>query len=105
VSKKRFLSVHDRGNLTIPPDIRRQYRLDQPGVQVELVPRAGFFELHPRVAVPADQAWFWTREWQEGERRVDTHVAAGRVKTAEDVDGFFHAMDEVRRKKTKKRSA
>jgi len=103
--KKRLLSVNDRGNLTIPSDIRRQYRLSAPGVQVELVPREGFFELHPRVAVPADQAWFWTAEWQKGERRVDEHVAAGRVSVADNVDDFLAAMDGVRRRKKKRPAA
>jgi bifunctional DNA-binding transcriptional regulator/antitoxin component of YhaV-PrlF toxin-antitoxin module len=96
---KRFLSVHDRGNLTLPADIRRQYGLDKPGVQVEVVARPGVIELRPHVAVPADQAWFWTQNWQEGERTVDKHVAAGRVTVARDVDDFVAAMDKVRKKK------
>lgn len=99
MSKKRFLSINERGNLTIPPDIRRQFRLGDPGAQVELVLREGFIELHPQVAVPADQAWFWTSEWQKGEHRVDEHVAAGRVAVADDIGGFLAAMDKVRRKK------
>jgi bifunctional DNA-binding transcriptional regulator/antitoxin component of YhaV-PrlF toxin-antitoxin module len=96
---KRFLAVHDRGNLTLPADLRRQYGLDKPGVQVEVVARDGVIELHPNVAVPANQAWYWTGTGQKGERAVDEHVAAGRVKIAENVDGFLVAMDKVRRKK------
>jgi hypothetical protein len=34
-------------------------------------------ELRPHVAVPADQAWYWTPEWQEGERRADESIARG----------------------------
>jgi hypothetical protein len=34
----------------------------------------------------ADQAWFWTAEWQEGEREADEDIAAGR--------GTFHDSDE-----------
>lgn len=26
---------------------------------------------------PDDQAWFWTPEWQAGEREADTKIAAG----------------------------
>jgi len=45
------------------------------------------------------QAWFWTRNWQKGERVVDDHVVAGRVRVAPSVDDFLVAMDTVRRKK------
>ncbi|MEO6797060.1 MAG: AbrB/MazE/SpoVT family DNA-binding domain-containing protein [Candidatus Dormibacter sp.] len=98
---KRFLSVHDRGNLTLPADIRRQYGLDKPGVQVEVIARAGVIELRPHVAIPASQAWYWQPEWQAGERAVDDHTAAGRIETAEDVNEFLAAMDKVRKKKRK----
>jgi hypothetical protein len=35
-----------------------------------------------------DQAYFWTKEWQAGEREADNDIAAGRVKT-------FDAMDDL----------
>jgi bifunctional DNA-binding transcriptional regulator/antitoxin component of YhaV-PrlF toxin-antitoxin module len=101
---KRFLSVHDRGNITLPADIRRQYGLDRPGVQIEVVPREGVIELRPHVAVPAGQAWYWTGSWQKGERAVDEHVAAGRVKVADNIDDFLVAMERVRQKKRKKKT-
>ncbi len=95
----RFVSVHDRGNLTLPADIRRQYGLDKPGVQVEiLILEGGILGLRPHVAVPADQAWFWTDRWQKGERAVDEHVAAGRIIRAENIDDFVTAMKKGRRK-------
>lgn len=34
-----------------------------------------------------DQSWYWTDEWQEGERQADAEIEAGRVErfdTAED---------------------
>lgn len=98
---KRFLRVHDRGNLTLPADIRRQYGLDKPGVQIEVVPLPGVIELRPHVAVPSGQAWYWTRGWQKGELAVNEHVTADRVSTADDVDGFLTAMDKVRKKKSR----
>jgi len=98
---KRYLSVRERGNLTLPADIRKQYHLDEPGVQLEVVTRPGVIELHPKVAVPADQAWFWRPAWQEGERAVDKHIVGGRTKSVESIDDFLTAMDRVRARKTK----
>jgi len=96
---KRFRTVDERGNVTLPADIRRRYGLDKPGVQIEVVAREGIIELRPYVAVPADQAWYWNRSWQKGELAVDEHVAAGRVKVVENVDDFLATMDKVRKKK------
>jgi len=31
---------------------------------------------------PADQAYFWSPEWQEGEREADAALASGRFETA-----------------------
>lgn len=39
----------------------------------------GVLELRPVLPVPADQAWFWTEHWQQREREVDGHMAAGRL--------------------------
>jgi hypothetical protein len=41
----------------------------------------------------ADQAWFWTPEWQEGEREVDEHLAAGRTQRFGSVDEFLAALE------------
>lgn len=36
--------------------------------------------------VPAGQEWFWSDEWQEGERGVNEDLAAGRFTVFETVD-------------------
>ena len=54
-------------------------------------------ELRPKVAVPADQAWFFTAEWQAGERAADADIAAGRVATSESAAAFLDDLDAVER--------
>lgn len=34
---------------------------------------------HLATAIAGSQAWYWTTEWQEGEREADEDIAAGRV--------------------------
>lgn len=53
----------------------------------------GVIELRATVAVPADQAWFWADRWQQREREVDAHVAAGEVSTDASTDDFLAALD------------
>jgi hypothetical protein len=44
--------------------------------------------------IDPEQAWFWTREWQEREREADDDRGAGRV-TSFDADAeFLAALDE-----------
>lgn len=45
----------------------------------------------------ADQAWFWTPEWQEGEREVDEALAAGRATYFDSAEEFLAALDRYDR--------
>ncbi len=48
--------------------------------------------LVPR-GVPEDQTWFWTKEWQAGEREVDEELARGEYEefdSAEDLIADLH---------------
>jgi hypothetical protein len=44
--------------------------------------------------IDPEQAWFWTREWQEKEREADEDLAAGRGTTYKSDDEFLAALDE-----------
>ena len=104
MSNRSFVGVRGRGEIVLPAELRRRLHLDQPGAQVEVVERDdGVIELHPHVSVPADQVWFWTREWQDGERRVDEHVAAGEITVSADVDQFLQDLDAARSERPRTR--
>lgn len=71
-----------RGSITLPAEVRRRHRLDEPGAQVEVVERAdGVIELHPLLPHRADQAWFWAARWQAMEQEAQDDITAGRVET------------------------
>ncbi|MCB1253068.1 MAG: AbrB/MazE/SpoVT family DNA-binding domain-containing protein [Austwickia sp.] len=73
-----YVGVQGRGVVALPAEVRRRLHLDQPGAQVEITEREdGVLELRPSLPIPADQHWFWTQRWQDREREVDQHVAAG----------------------------
>ncbi len=52
----------------------------------------GVIELHPHVAVPADQAWFWTERWQRLEREVDGHVERAEIERFDSSDEFLASL-------------
>jgi len=50
--------------------------------------------LVPMKLVPAEQAWFWTKEWQEGEKEAEEDKASGRVKSFDNVDDLLEDLDK-----------
>lgn len=88
-----FVTVQSRGLIAIPTSIRRHFGLDRPGAQVEVIEREGEIVLRPHVAVPADQAWFWTEQWQKMELEADEDIVAGRVVITNDVDELLDDLD------------
>ena len=42
-----------------------------------------------------DQAWFWTREWYDGERRVDEDEEAGRLTRYDNDEDFLRSFDDL----------
>lgn len=92
--KSHLVSVQSRGTIALPPDLRRRLHLDQPDAQVMLIERDdGSVELVPVVAVPADQAWFWTDRWQAMEREADADIATRRVTTVDGIDDLVALLD------------
>lgn len=91
-----YVGVQRRGLIALPSEVRRRLHLDEPGAQVEVTERPdGVLELRAALPVPADQAWFWTEQWQQREREVDEHVGAGRVTVHESTEDFLAHLDNV----------
>ncbi|MBC7813858.1 MAG: hypothetical protein H7175_22070 [Burkholderiales bacterium] len=42
--------------------------------------------------IDPEQLWFWTDEWQAGERQVDEDLKAGRYEVFDNLDDFFDTM-------------
>ena len=76
------------GQVSLPKEIRKRVNM-QPGDFVEVeIDKDGHIILTPKKLVDSSQAYFWTEEWQKGERQADEDIKAGRVKT-------FNSADEA----------
>jgi AbrB family looped-hinge helix DNA binding protein len=92
-TEQTFVTVQSRGVIAIPTAIRRHFGLDQPGAQVEVIERDGEIVLRPHVAIPADQAWFWTERWQRLEREADEAVVNGNIAVADDIGELLDDLE------------
>ena len=50
--------------------------------------------LIPMKLIPADQTWFWTREWQKGEKEAEEDIVAERVKSFENAEDLLKDLDQ-----------
>lgn len=92
--ERTFVTLQNRGVMTLPAGIRQRHGLDRPGAQVELVERDdGVIELHGHVPTRVDQQWFWSERWQRMEREAQEDVDAGRVRQFGSVDEFLDDLD------------
>ncbi len=64
--------------VTLPKEIIKQAHLS-PGDPFEVIYEKDAIILRPQVHIPRDQAYFWTKEWQAGEREADEDIKAGRT--------------------------
>ena len=88
-------AVTSKGQITIPKKIRDKFGL-VPGALASIEEQDGKIVLTPQRLIDADQAWFWTPEWQEGQREAEKDIRAGRVsKVYDDVDEFIADLRSV----------
>jgi hypothetical protein len=43
-------------------------------------------------SIPAEQAWFWTKAWQAGEREASDQIAAGEGTVFDNGDSFLDSL-------------
>lgn len=91
--------VRPRRQITVPDEVLEQLGV-QEGDEIEFTAQEdGTVALRGWTSIPTDQKWFWTPEWQEGEREADTDIAAGRTHgpfaTAEEMFAALDADDDT----------
>ena len=75
----RLITLRANGQLTLPADVRAQAHADAGDVFIAEVSDDAIV-LRPKKLVDASQAYFWSDEWQAGEREADADRKKGRVK-------------------------
>jgi AbrB family looped-hinge helix DNA binding protein len=84
-------TLRAKGQLTLPEDIRKAARLEEGDLfEAELTPDG--ILLRPQRLIDATQAWFWSPDWQDGEREADADRAAGRVENFASGEEFLGAL-------------
>ncbi len=84
-----ILKVQKNKNVTLPTWLMQHFHVAVGDyIRVEET-KEGVF-LRPAKLIDPSQAYFWTKEWQEGEKEAERDIRAGRVKA------FKNAKDLMR---------
>jgi bifunctional DNA-binding transcriptional regulator/antitoxin component of YhaV-PrlF toxin-antitoxin module len=91
-----YAAVQGRGTVALPAELRRKYRLDEPGAQLEITDRPdGVIELRPTLPVPVEEMWFWTPGRQAAEQEAEDDLAAGRYRDFDDAESFLADLESL----------
>ena len=98
-----LIQVRKKAQVTLPQSVREALNIEV-GDFLDATVRDGELVLRVKRLIDKDQAWFWTRRWQEGEREAEEDIRAGRVyhfENAAEAVKFLHRKrpQQVRRHK------
>jgi AbrB family looped-hinge helix DNA binding protein len=86
--------VRGKGQITLPREVREAAHLEV-GDPVEIeVTDEGSIVLRPKKLIDTSQAWFWTAEWQAGEREASEDIEAGRMDVFMSGEDFLESLEE-----------
>ena len=81
--------------LTLPTGVREALHVKEGDELVFDITDAGTVILRGMSMIPSDQRWFWTEEWQAGEREASADIAAGRTTMSETPADFISGLDAM----------
>jgi hypothetical protein len=53
-----------------------------------------FYDLGGFIQTNTDQSWFWSEEWQSGEKEVEEYIEKGEVETFNSMEDFLRTLQE-----------
>ncbi|MDQ7096699.1 AbrB/MazE/SpoVT family DNA-binding domain-containing protein [Desulfosporosinus sp. PR] len=84
-----------RSTITIGKEVRKLLHLADEGEVFEIIVEDGRIILEPKKLIPADQAWYWTEEWQAAEREAQEDIKARRTKRFDTVKDLMQDLMEA----------
>jgi AbrB family looped-hinge helix DNA binding protein len=87
-----LIQVRRKAQVTLPLSVRKELGIEE-GDYMDVQVRGSEVVMRPKKLINKDQAYFWTERWQQGEREVDEHKAAGRVYHFDTADEAIAFLD------------
>lgn len=75
MSAAEVIEFRKKNQITIPKTLSAALNIVE-GDKLELHIEDGKIVITPAVIIPKEQAWFWSQEWQRGEKAVQEELIA-----------------------------
>ncbi|HEV8647951.1 MAG TPA: AbrB/MazE/SpoVT family DNA-binding domain-containing protein [Actinomycetes bacterium] len=85
-------TLRAKGQLTLPDEVRKAAKLEEGDLIEAEVSESGEVILRPLATVDRSQAWFWTPEWQAGEREATEQARRGEGERFETDAAFLDSL-------------
>jgi len=84
------MRISSNRQIAIPKHVMTALNL-KPGDEIDIRIEDATARLLPitTIKVPRDQAWFWTKEWQEKERQAGEDITAGNFRDFDNLDALM----------------
>jgi antitoxin MazE len=96
-----LIQVRKKAQITLPLSVRKKFGIEE-GDFLEVNEKDGEIVLKVKKLIDKDQAWFWTKRWQEGEKEADEDIKAGRVIKFDTVEKAISYLNDKTKKKADK---
>ncbi len=90
-SDPALTKVTRNGQITLPAVVRRAAGIEEGDLMAVTVERDSIV-LTPKRLVDKSQAYFFSQDWQQGEREADRDIAEGRLTEYADVEALIHSL-------------
>jgi antitoxin PrlF len=85
-------TLRKKNILTVPREIAERMRLAE-GDEFIVTEEQGRIVLTPALSIPADQAWFWSAEWQARVAEAEADRLAGHSTRYASEEEFLASLD------------
>jgi antitoxin PrlF len=89
--------LRTKGQITVPAEIRDALGVNEGDDVLFFSDEQGRVMIARAQIIPPEQAWFWTKRWQELEREAQADIDAGRVSEFEKVEQALDFLDQAAR--------
>jgi AbrB family looped-hinge helix DNA binding protein len=88
-------TLREKAQVTFPAEVRDALHIE-PGDDIEFRVDVvtGVVTVTGLKVIPAEQAWFWTEEWQRREAEAAADYAEGRTDLFESGEDFLASLDD-----------
>jgi len=81
-----IVKISSQGQVKIPKNILKRLNISAGDYLEFEIAEGNTVLVKPKKLINAGQEWFWSKEWQEGEKEAEEDKRSGRVKDFDDVN-------------------